>query len=211
MRLGKGGFLPIVLLAFLIVFPFQLRAEEASVGNLFIQAYQAKDKDKMTELMKTRTKEFPSEVKEMVGYAMSPGVSEGESDFLFHMASVMSEMYATQTKDSRLLNAVQMNYQKFMEKRQATSLPRDAVDKTKKELVELGKGKWRVTIFKLNSAGELDIEIDVNGSSGGSFTPRILMGTANAAKAIVVKNLPGKKGKMLWSSMGIGLKTAFIE
>ena len=44
----------------------QGQEEEPSVGVLFIQAFDNKDEKAMRELIKTRTDEFPPEVKAMV-------------------------------------------------------------------------------------------------------------------------------------------------
>ncbi len=209
-RYTLGVFL-LILLAFTL--PAVADEDEPSVGNLFIKAYQEKNESAMKELIKTRTQEFPPEVKAMIEYAMSPGVSAGEQDFLFNIAGTISSMFGEQTGDKRLLNAVKMNYQRVLQARQAGALPPESVEKAKKELSELGGGNWRVTYIKLNENNDLIIEIDVKESTGGAgFTPRISIKESQQAKEIIKRDLPKiKKGKISWSSMGVGLKTAFLE
>lgn len=194
------------------------QAAASSVGNLFIEAFDKKDEKKMRELIKTRTAEFPPEVKEMVGYASSPDVAPQEQDFLFNIAGTIAKMYADETKDERLLNAVRGNYQKVMDARKKQQpggggVSEEAIAKAKKELVELGKGEWRVNIFEISPDGKLTVEIDVKESSGGEgFTPKISIATSNKAKAEVTKHFPGiKSGSISWLSMGVALRTIFIE
>jgi|GEM_PF-2758271 len=191
----------------------QQEGEEPSVGNLFIQAYDKKDEKAMRELIRTRTNEFPMEVKAMVEYAMSPGAHPREQDFLFNIALIISTLYKEQTGDGRLLEAVKGNYMHLMERRKASALSPEAVEKTKKDLAALGGGDWRVNVFRLNPDGSLSIEIDVKESSGGAgFTPRVDFKTSQKAKEVVKKNLPKvNKGKIVWSSMGVGLKTVFLD
>ncbi len=120
-------------------------------------------------------------------------------------------MYGEETKDDRLLSAVQLNYQHVLGQRKDADLPPAAVDKSKSELLALGGGSWRVNEFELDEDGSLDIDIDVRDNSKNSFTPRIDMKTSRQAKEIVEKNLPNiKSGKISWSSMGVGLKTVLL-
>jgi len=210
----KGGCSLAVVLAFMLCFApvsavAQGEGEKPSVGVLFIQAMDKKDEATMRELIKTRTNEFPMEVKAMIEYAMSPGVDPREQDFLFQVTFVISTMYGEQTGDERLLNAVKSSRMNLEQTRKSASLPPAAVEKTKKELAQLGSGSWRIVVFRMGEQG-LDIEVDVRESSGGELTPRIEFKQAEAAKELVRKNLPNaKKGKIIWSSMGVGLKTAF--
>lgn len=186
--------------------------DEPSVGNLFIQAFDRQDEEGMRELIKTRTNEFPMEVKAMVEYAMSPRAIPEEQDFLFQIAYIISKMYEEETGDGRLLGAVKSNYEKMAGKRKAMSLPKEAVEQTKKDLGDLGEGTWRINTFKLDQEGALNIEIDVKESSGGGYTPQIGFKESQKAKEIVKKNIPNvHKGKIVWSSMGIGLKTVFLD
>lgn len=194
------------------------QAAASSVGNLFIEAFDKKDEKKMRELIKTRAAEFPPEVKEMVGYASSPDVAPQEQDFLFNIAGTIAKMYADETKDERLLNAVRANYQKVMDARKKQQpggggVSEEAIAKAKKELAELGKGEWRVNIFEISPDGKLTVEIDVKESSGGEgFTPKISIATSNKAKAEVTKHFPSiKSGSISWLSMGVALRTIFIE
>ena len=184
--------------------------EKPSVGVLFIQAMEKKDEAAMRELIKTRTKEFPMEVKAMIEYAMSSGVDPREQDFLFQVTFAIASMYGEETGDKRLLGAVKASRENLEKQRKASSLPPQSVDKAKKELTKLGGGNWRVVVFRMGSDGGLDIEVDVKESSGGELTPHIEFKKAEEAKELVRKNLPNaKKGKIVWSSMGVGLKTAF--
>jgi len=187
--------------------------EEPSVGNLFIDAYMKKDQAGMRELIKTRTAEFPPEVMAMVQYAMAPDTPKNEADFLFNIAGNISALYGETTGDQRLLDAVRANYQNLLDRRKAGSLPPEAVEAAKKAILELGKDQWQVRVFRLDETGALLVEIDVRESAGGAgFTPRIDLKQTQQAKEIIKENLPGvKQGKISWSSMGVGLKTAFLE
>lgn len=194
------------------------QAAAPSVGNLFIEAFEKKDEKKMRELIKTRTAEFQPEVKEMVEYASAPTTSPQEQDFLFNIAGTISKMYADETKDERLLNAVRSNYSKVMENRKkhqpgGGAVSEEAIAKARKELAELGKGDWRVNIFDIAPDGKLTVEIDVKEASGGDgFTPKISIATSNKAKEEIAKHLPSvKKGSISWSCMGVALRTVFIE
>lgn len=193
------------------------QASGPSVGNLFIEAFDKKDEKKMRELIKTRAAEFPQEVKDMVSYASSPEAAPQEQDFLFNIAGTIAKMYAEETKDERLLNAVRSNYQKVMDARKKQqpggAISEETIAKVKKELVELGKGDWRVTIFEVSPDGKVTIEIDVKESSGGEgVTPKIGIATSNKAREEVSKHLPNiKGGSISWLSMGVSLRTVFIE
>jgi hypothetical protein len=191
--------------------------EELSVGNAFIRAFDNQDEAAMKNLIKTRSEEVPVEVQAMVEYAISPDASPQEQDFLFNIAGTMAQMYGEVTGDDRLLSAVMANYQSLLDKRKAASLPPDSVKKVKDELLSLGKGDWRIMVFKLDSNKGLLVEIDMRIDmkepvEGESFTPTVDFKTSQKARDIVKKELPGiKKGRISWSNMGIGLKTVFIE
>jgi len=193
--------------------PVVKAAEQVSVGNAFIEAYDKKDEAGMMNVIKARSKEVPDEVKSMVQYAMSPTAKKEEQDFLFNVAGLMAQLYAKVSGDERLLSAVRSNYQAVLEKRGGSEIPKKTSDEIQKELTELGNGDWRVTNFKSDPNGELLIEIDVKESSGGEgLTPKIEFQKTKKAKEIVQKHLPNaKKGKILWSSAGVGLKTIFLD
>lgn len=189
--------------------------EQASVGNAFIEAFDKKDEAGMAAIIKNRAAEVSEEVKGMVEYAISPDAKPQEQDFLFNVAGTMAAMYAKNTGDERLLTAVRANYQNVLEKRKSASgggVSKDALEKIKKELVELGKGEWRVSVIRVDAEGALDVEIDVKESTGGELTPHIERSKTEESKKIVAKYLPAmKKGKLVWTSAGVGLKTSFIE
>lgn len=193
------------------------QAAAPSVGNLFIEAFDKKDEKKMRELIKTRAAEFPPEVKEMVEYASAPTTAPQEQDFLFNIAGTIAKMYADETKDERLLNAVRGNYAKVLDNRKkhqpGGGISEEAIAKARKELAELGKGEWRVNIFDISSDGKLTVEIDVKEASGGEgLTPKISIATTNKAKEEIAKHLPSiKKGSISWLCMGVALRTVFIE
>ncbi len=193
--------------------PVFSQEEEPSVGNLFIQAYDEQDETAMRSLIKNKAAEVPEEVKAMVEYSLSPDAGPQEQDFLFNIAGTMAQMYAEETGDNRLLAAVKSNYKSLLKKRQTATLPPDAVEKVKKELLELGKGDWRIRLFKMNPEKGLVIEINIKESAGGEgVTPTIDFRTSNKAKEIVKSGLPNiKSGKIVWSSIGIGLKTVFLN
>ncbi len=190
-----------------------VKAEEVSVGNAFIEAFDKKDEAGMMNVIKARSKEVPGEVKSMVDYAMSGTAKKEEQDFLFNVAGLMAQMYSKVSGDERLLSAVQTNYKAVLDKRGGSEISPKAIDDVKKELTELGKGDWRVTNLKSDSSGEFLIEIDVKEASGGEgLTPKIAFAKTKLAKEIVKKHLPTvKKGKIVWSSVGVGLKTIFLD
>lgn len=207
-----------IIIAGAAMLPGQARAEEqASVGNAFIEAFDKKDEAAMANIIKTRAAEVPEEVKGMIEYAVSPGANPQEQDFLFNIAGTMAQMYSKNTGDERLLAAVRTNYQNVIEKRKggggAAAASAQALDKIKNDLQALGNGDWRVSVIRIDAEGGLDVEIDVKESSGGeSLTPHIERSKTEEAKKIVAKHLPNmKKGKILWTSAGVGLKTAFIN
>ncbi|MBI5636673.1 MAG: hypothetical protein HZA03_01750 [Nitrospinae bacterium] len=205
-----------IIIAGVAMFPGQVKAEEqVSVGNAFIEAFDKKDEAAMANIIKTRAAEVPEEVKGMVEYAVSPGANPQEQDFLFNIAGTMAQMYAKNTGDERLLAAVRTNYQSVIDKRKASGggVSKEVLEKIKKDLEGLGKGEWRVTVIRVDAEGALDVEIDVKESSGGeSLTPHIERSKSEEAKKIVAKHLPHmKKGKLVWTSAGVGLKTSFIE
>lgn len=204
------------LIAFVLLFwtaPVFSQEEEPSIGNLFIDAYNAQDEAAMKSLIKTRPEEVPGEVQAMVEYSLSPDAGPEEQDFLFNIAGIMAGMYSEVTGDERLLSAVKKNYMALMDRRKAASLPPDSVEKVKKALLELGKGNWRIRLFRMYPEKGLVIEIDIRESAGGdSLTPTIPFRISNKAKEIVKSGLPKiKSGKIVWSSIGIGLKTVFLN
>ncbi|MDH5638796.1 MAG: hypothetical protein OEZ04_09910 [Nitrospinota bacterium] len=183
-----------------------------SVGQLFIQAYDKKDEKQMKELIKTHADQVPGEVKAMVEYAASPEAPPDARDFIFNIAGMMSKMYADQTGDDRLLNAVRATYMNVMKAQQGPSLDPEAVEKAKKEISALGKDQWRVTIFELGEDGALVVEIDVRESNGAELTPKIDFRKSKQVGELVKARFPDvKKGKISWSSMGVGLRTLFLE
>lgn len=189
-----------------------VNAEEVSVGNAFIEAYDRKDDAAMQSIIKSRAAEVPEEVKSMVQYAVSPKASPDEQDFLFNIAGTMSQIYAKQTGDDKLLGAVQQNYNAVLEKRQGGGVSKSMEDKTKKELVEIGKGLWRVTTFKVTDEGALDVEIDVKESTDDSKNLKIAFKDGVKAKEIIQKNLPKvKSGQIRWSTGGLGFKTVMLD
>jgi len=204
----------IVLLLSLSLFATHAAAQkDPSVGNLFIEAYEKKDEAAMEKLIETRAAEFPAEVKAMIEYSMSPKAGKQEQDYLFGVAGLIARMYGDHTGDMRLFEAVKANYGSVLKNRKATTLDPNVVLGLKKKIAKLGKGDWRVNTFKLDHDGHLVVEIDVRESSGGAgFTPRIEFKKSVETKDIIKAGLPAvKKGKISWSSMGVGLKTVFIE
>ncbi len=210
-----GAFIISIFIAGAVMLPIEVKAEEqASVGNAFIEAFDKKDEAAMANIVKSRAAEVPEEVKGMIEYAVSPGANPQEQDFLFNIAGTMASMYAKNTGDDRLLSAVRLNYQNVLDKRKGGGDgSKEALEKVKKDLLELGKGEWRISVIRMDAEGGLDVEIDVKESSGGdSLTPQIQRSKTEEAKKIVNKHLPNvKKGKILWTSAGVGLRTLFIE
>jgi len=192
---------------------FSQEEEGQSVGNLFIQAYNEQNEAAMRDLIKTKSEEVPGEVQAMVEYSLSPDSGPQEQDFLFNIAGTMAQMYGEITGDERLLSAVKKNYMALMDRRKAAALPPDSVKKVKEELLSLGKGDWRIRLFRMDPELGLVVEIDIRESSGGEgTTPSIDFRTGNKAKEIVKSGLPEiKGGKIVWSSLGVGLKTVFLN
>ena len=188
------------------------QAEEQTVGQLFIQAFDNKDEKMMKQLIKTRAAEVPGEVKDMVEYAMSPEAAPQARDFIFNIAGMMSKIYADQTGDERLLNAVRGNYEKVLQGAAVDSLDPEAVTHAKKEIAEIGAGQWRVITLELED-GALLVEIDVRESGvEGELTPKIDFKKSQETKDLLKKKFPAvKSGKISWNSMGVGLKTLFLE
>lgn len=193
--------------------PVFAQEEEESVGNLFIQAYEKRDEAAMRALIKNKAAEVPGEVQAMVEYSLSQDAGPQEQDFLFNIAGAMAQMYSEETGDERLLAAVRSNYGELLKRRQAEVLPPDSIEKVKKELLKLGKGDWRIMSFKMKQDKGLVVEIDIRDSGDGeSLTPTINFQTGNKAKGIIKSGLPNvKKGKISWSSLGVGLKTVFLD
>lgn len=212
-----AAFMFSIIIAGVAIFPGHVKAEEeVSVGNAFIEAFDKKDEAGMASIIKKRAAEVPEEVKGMIEYAVSPDAKPQEQDFLFNIAGTMAQMYSKNTGDERLLAAVRMNYQNVLDKRKGAAGgggdSKAAFEAVKKDLTELGKGMWRVAEIRTDAEGGLDIEIDVKEASGGELTPHIDRKSTEEAKKIVAKHLPKmKKGKILWTSAGVGLKTIFIE
>lgn len=209
-----AAFMFSIIIAGVAMFPGQVKAEDdVSVGNAFIEAFDKKDEAAMANIIKTRAAEVPEEVKGMIEYAVSPDAKPQEQDFLFNIAGTMAQMYSKNTGDERLLAAVRLNYQSVLDKRKGGGGDsKAAFEKIKKDITELGKGAWRVVVIQMDAEGGLDVEIDVKESSGGELTPHIERSKSEESKKIVAKYLPNvKKGKILWTSAGVGLKTVFVE
>ncbi|MDH5478615.1 MAG: hypothetical protein OEY50_09810 [Nitrospinota bacterium] len=166
----------------------------------------------MNELIKTHAAEVPGEVKEMVEYAASPEAPPDARNFIFNIAGMMSKIYADQTGDDRLLNAVRDTYMNVMKAQSGPSLDPEKVEKIKKEISTMGKDQWRVTIFELGEDGSLVVEIDVRESNSAELTPKIDFKKSKEVGELVKARFPDvKSGKISWSSMGVGLRTLFLE
>ncbi|MDH5508759.1 MAG: hypothetical protein OEZ32_00200 [Nitrospinota bacterium] len=200
------------LLAALVTIAPAMAQDGPSVGQLFIKAYDQKDEKQMKELIKTHADQVPGEVKEMVEYAASPEAPPDARDFIFNIAGTMSKYYAEQTGDDRLLNAVRATYMNVMKAQQGPSLDPEAVEKVKKEISAMGDNQWRVNTFELGEDGALVVEIDVRESNNSELTPRIDFKKSKQTVELVKAKFPDvKKGKISWSSMGVGLRTLFLE
>lgn len=189
-------------------------AEDLTVGQLFIKAFDKKDEKGMKEIIKTRAAEVPGEVKEMVEYAMSDDAGPEARDFIMNIAGMMSKIYADQTGDDRLLNAVRTNYEKLKAgaKPQAPVVDSGAVEQAKKEVATLSGDQWKILMVRLDEEGSLLVDIDVKESTDGELTPKIDFKKSQAAKELIKKKFPAfSKGKISWSSMGVGLKTLFLD
>jgi len=148
----------------------------------------------------------------MVEYAASPDAPPDARDFIFNIAGTMSKIYAEQTGDDRLLEAVRATYMNVMRATQGPSLDPAKVEDVKKDIAAMGNDEWRVTTFELDEDGALVVEIVVKDSSNAELTPKIDFNKSRQAGELVKARFPDvKKGKISWSSMGVGLRTVFLE
>ncbi len=191
-------------------------SEEEGMAQKFFKAFSSKNSKEMKALIKKHKSEVPDEVKGIVEYAMSGEVEEDETIFLLEAARAMATIYKEEFKDERLLKAVESNIktaQKSMEKKQTQGASVVPADKIKDELLKLGKGEWMVTTMKLDNANDIKIEITLKEKEGGgSFSERhVSFADGNKAKEIVLKYIPGAKGRIDWISGGMGMKVVLLE
>ena len=151
-------------------------AEEASLGQKFIDALESKNNSEMKAIIKNNKDNVPEEIKAMVEYAMSGEAEAGERDYLLNIVGIMATIYNEEFKDDRLLKFVIANInslEKKAEKKTAekkTGKKASSSDKIKEELVKLGKGDWIVTNIKTDNVNDIKIEIGfkVSGDSASA-------------------------------------------
>lgn len=189
-------------------------AEEASLGQKFIDALESKNESEMKAIIKNNKDDVPEEIKAMVGYAMSGEAAPDERDSLLNITGMMATIYNEEFKDDRLLkfvianiNSLKKKTEKKVEKK-ASSVP---TDKIKEELVNLGKGEWIVRNIKVDDINDIKIEIGFNEKGGAASAKNVSFADGKKAKEIVLKYIPNAKGRIDWISGGMGMKVVLLE
>lgn len=188
-------------------------AEEAGIGQKFIDALESHNEAEMKAVVKSNKDNIPGEIKSMVEYAMSGQAEAGERDYLLNIAGVMATIYDKEFKDDRLqkfvienINSLEKRAEKKAAKKPSSS------DKIKEELVSLGKGEWIVMNFKVDNVNDIKIEIGFKESGGGSASAKnVSFGDSKKAKEIVLKYIPNAKGRIDWISGGMAMKAVLLE
>lgn len=184
-------------------------AEEAGIGQKFIDALESNNEAEMKAVIKSNKDNIPGEVKSMVEYAMSGQAEAGERDYLLNIAGIMATIYDKEFKDDRLqkfvienINSLEKRAEKKAEKKASSA------DKIKDELVNLGKGEWIVTNFKVDNVSDVKIEI---GFKESGTAKNVSFGDSKKAKEIVLKYIPNAKGRIDWISGGMAMKAVLLE
>jgi len=192
-------------------------AEEASLGQKFIDALESKNNSEMKAIIKNNKDNVPEEIKAMVEYAMSGEAEAGERDYLLNIVGIMATIYNEEFKDDRLLKFVIANInslEKKAEKKTAekkTGKKASSSDKIKEELVKLGKGDWIVTNIKTDNVNDIKIEIGFKVSGDSASAKNVSFADSKKAKEIVLKYIPNAKGRIDWVSGGMGMKVVLLE
>lgn len=189
-------------------------AEEASIGQKFIDALESKNESEMKAIIKNNKDDVPEEIKAMVEYAMSGEAAPDERDSLLNITGMMATIYNEEFKDDRLLKFVIANInslKKKAEKKTEKKVSSSPANKIKEELVKLGKGEWIVTSIKVDDANDIKIEIGFNEKGGASSAKNVSFADGKKAKEIVLKYIPNAKGRIDWISGGMGMKVVLLE
>lgn len=193
-------------------------AEEASLGQKFIDALESKNESEMKAIIKNNKDDVPEEIKAMVGYAMSGEAAPDERDSLLNITGMMATIYNEEFKDDRLLkfvianiNSLEKKTEKKVEKKAEKKASLVPTDKIKEELVNLGKGEWIVRNIKVDDINDIKIEIGFNEKGGAASAKNVSFADGKKAKEIVLKYIPNAKGRIDWISGGMGMKAVLLE
>lgn len=189
-------------------------AEEASIGQKFIDALESKNESEMRAIIKNNKDDVPEEIKAMVEYAMSGEAAPDERDSLLNITGMMATIYNEEFKDDRLLKFVIANInslKKKAEKKTEKKASSSPANKIKEELVKLGKGEWIVTNIKVDDINNIKIEIGFNEKGGVASAKNVSFADGKKAKEIVLKYIPNAKGRIDWISGGMGMKVVLLE
>ena len=189
-------------------------AEEASLGQKFIDALESKNDSEMKAIIKNNKDNVPEEIKAMVEYAMSGEAAPDERDSLLNITGMMATIYNEEFKDDRLLKFVIANInslKKKAEKKTEKKASSSPANKIKEEIVKLGKGEWIVTNIKVDDVNDIKIEIGFKESGGTVSAKNVSFVDSKKAKEIVLKYMPNAKGRIDWVSGGVGMKAVLLE
>lgn len=189
-------------------------AEEASIGQKFIDALESKNESEMRAIIKNNKDDVPEEIKAMVEYAMSGEAAPDERDSLLNITGMMATIYNEEFKDDRLLKFVIANInslKKKAEKKTEKKASSSPANKIKEEIVKLGKGEWIVTNIKVDDINNIKIEIGFNEKGGAASAKNVSFADGKKAKEIVLKYIPNAKGRIDWISGGMGMKVVLLE
>src|SRR3989338_261410 len=178
-------------------------AEEASLGQKFIDALESKNDSEMKAIIKNNKDNVPEEIKAMVEYAMSGEAAPDERDSLLNITGMMATIYNEEFKDDRLLKFVIANInslKKKAEKKTEKKASSSPANKIKEEIVKLGKGEWIVTNIKVDDVNDIKIEIGFKESGGTVSAKNVSFVDSKKAKEIVLKYMPNAKGRIDWVS-----------
>lgn len=204
--LGIGQFfMPVVACA----------GDAISIGQLFIDAYTKDDRKGMESIIEKNKDGVAAEVLDMVGYAVSDKVeSKDERDFLLMITKEMAGIYKAKTGDERLLTAVEANIRKMAEGEKKEGEKKsggEELAKIKTELAQIGKGGWEIRTLKFDEEGKLRVEISLK-EKDASFTDQyVSFKDSKKAEEVVKKYLPKAKGRIDWTSGGMGMKAVILE
>ncbi len=184
--------------------------EAAPIGQLFIDAHDKEDRKGMEAVIEKHKDGVPSEVQQILQYALSAEVgSEEERQYLLMISGKMAAIYQEKTGDGRLLDFVKANIQ------QVVGGGRKSYEaefkKIKEELSQLGKGSWNIRVLKFDAAGKLKVEINLKEKEVGFSNRYVSFKDGKAAQVIVRKYLPDAKGRIDWISGGMGMKAVLLE
>jgi len=184
-------------------------AEEAGIGEKFIDALESNNEPEMKAIVKNNKDDIPGEVKALVEYAMSLEGEPDKSGYFLNIAGVMATVYDNEFKDDRLQKFVIANIDSLGKKAEKkTEKKASSADKIKDELVSLGKGEWIVTNFKVDNVSDVKIEI---GFKETGVAKNVSFGDSKKAKEIVLKYIPNAKGRIDWISGGMAMKAVLLE